>query len=204
MDQSLSALFLEKMCAIARCGSRPRSLPLHAPPCTPKTDREDIQGLPETKTERPSRPPTHCDRTAVGTRKGLTDSLCGPCRSPKRDRRASQTPAQAAPPEHSKKRLGGGGKREGGGREGLWLEGRVLELPCREGPSKGQLGPDPNLGALESVWTNARESSSKVPRDWHWPIDGSSQHESHDSHRNHENSAAQCEIPPLSRNTFSR
>ena len=44
-----------------------------------------------------------------------------------------------------------GGEREGRlGREGLWLEGRVVQLLLGGGPSKGQLGPDPHLGALEN------------------------------------------------------
>ena len=38
------------------------------------------------------------------------------------------------------------------GREGLWLEERVLQLQWADGggPSKGQLGPDPHLGALDN------------------------------------------------------
>ena len=42
-----------------------------------------------------------------------------------------------------------------GGREGLGLEGRVLQLQWgggTGGPSKEQLGPDPRLGALDYVW----------------------------------------------------
>ena len=43
----------------------------------------------------------------------------------------------------------GGRGREKAGREGLWLEGRVLQLQwgMGGGPSKHQLGPDPHLGA---------------------------------------------------------
>ena len=52
-------------------------------------------------------------------------------------------------PEHCKKSQGGGEGREVG-REGLWLEGRVLQLPRGWGvPSKRQLGPDPHPGALK-------------------------------------------------------
>ena len=44
--------------------------------------------------------------------------------------------------------MGGRGK-ERAGREGVWLEGRVLQLQwgMGGGPSKHQLGPDPHLGA---------------------------------------------------------
>ena len=48
-----------------------------------------------------------------------------------------QVPLGRPLPEHCKKHQGGGcvgGKRDGeGGREGLWLEGRVLQLQGRAG-----------------------------------------------------------------------
>ena len=50
----------------------------------------------------------------------------------------------------------GGRGRERAGREGLWLEGRVLQLQwgMGGGPSKHQLGPDPHLGAPNSPRAN--------------------------------------------------
>ena len=47
---------------------------------------------------------------------------------------------------------GVGGRGRGRvGREGPWLEGRILQLQCGGGPSKGQLGPDPHLRALRPI-----------------------------------------------------
>ena len=73
----------------------------------------------------------------------------------------SRTPPQhqlgPRPPGASQKEPGGGGKREGeGGEEGLWVEGRVLQLQWGDGgaPSKGQLGPAPHLGVLEILPCN--------------------------------------------------
>ena len=51
--------------------------------------------------------------------------------------------------------LGEGG---GVGREGLWLEGRVL-LWNGGGTAKGHLGPDPHLGALDPLKTMFLEGS---------------------------------------------
>ena len=36
----------------------------------------------------------------------------------------------------------------------------------------------------KSVWTNGPESSSSLPRDWHWSMDGSSQRRSQSNSRN--------------------
>ena len=62
---------------------------------------------------------------------------------------ASPMPAQAAPSRSIAKRAREeGGERAKGrvGKEGLWLEGRVLQLPWLGGV---QLGPDPHLGSLD-------------------------------------------------------
>ena len=62
-------------------------------------------------------------------------------------------PHQPGPPpsgalQKEPRGVGGRGK-ERAGREGVWLEGRVLQLQwgMGGGPSKHQLGPDPHLGA---------------------------------------------------------
>ena len=61
-------------------------------------------------------------------------------------------PHQPGPPppgalQKEPRGVGGRGK-ERTGREGVWLEGRLLQLQWGlGGPSKHQLGPDPHLGA---------------------------------------------------------
>ena len=50
-------------------------------------------------------------------------------------------------PWSQKEPRGLGGKREGKvGREGLWLEGRLLQV--KRGALQGQLGPNPHRGLL--------------------------------------------------------
>ena len=68
-------------------------------------------------------------------------------------------PHQPGPPppgalQKEPRGVGGRGK-ERAGREGVWLEGRVLQLQWGEGwgSSKHQLGPDPHLGAPNDVFT---------------------------------------------------
>ena len=65
-------------------------------------------------------------------------------------------PPPTPPPPHAlqKEPRGVGGRgRERAGREGLWLEGRGLQLQwgMGGGPSKHQLGPDPHLGAPKNI-----------------------------------------------------
>ena len=57
----------------------------------------------------------------------------------------------------------GGRGRERAGREGLCLEGRVLQLlwGMGGGPSKHQLGPDPHLGAPNLQWYNYFEGDDE-------------------------------------------
>ena len=75
---------------------------------------------------------------------------CPPPSTPLRPR--TPPPHQPEPPppgalQKEPRGVGGRGK-ERAGREGVWLEGRVLQLQWGTGgTSKHQLGPDPHLGA---------------------------------------------------------
>ena len=73
----------------------------------------------------------------------------------------------AAPSRSLAKRargVGGRGK-ERAGREGVWLEGRVLQLQWgMGGPSKHQLGPDPHLGAPRSIHARLSPFPKQHPR----------------------------------------
>ena len=100
--------------------------------------------------------------TTTGQEQGPANSICrysprcgsGPkCRLQAPPLHDPLPPTQPGPPPagalHKEPKGGLGGRGEGrAGREGVWLEGRVLQLQCgMGGPSKHQLGPDPHLGA---------------------------------------------------------
>ena len=76
------------------------------------------------------------------------------------------SPVWAASRSLAKRAKGGGGRgKERAGREGVWLEGRVLQLQwgMGGGPSKHQLGPDPHLGAPKAVSPSAKQRLHETP-----------------------------------------
>ena len=82
--------------------------------------------------------------------------------SPSTPVRRLPTPAQAALSWSIAKRARGWGRGRRVGRQGLWLDGRVLQLLWGGGSSKGQLGPDPHLRALKKCTHNRIHGKTKL------------------------------------------